>query len=36
MKGKRKRSFVIGLEFQLDNEHITTPDEAGCHETGTS
>ena len=33
MTGEKKRSFTMGSEFQLGNGHITTPDEAGHHET---
>ncbi|RVW53528.1 Lysine-specific demethylase JMJ703 [Vitis vinifera] len=33
MNGRKKRSFTMGSEFQSDNGHITTPDEARRYET---
>lgn len=33
MNGRKKRSFTMGSEFQSDNGHITTPDEARHYET---
>ena len=33
MNGRKKRSFTMGSDFQSDNGHITTPDEAKRYET---